>query len=69
MALRSLGPGMQAGTDTLPEFLDVGTILGIKTMFQEGPLCKTLDFLVTLASPGHGRLRGLPRARVPASAA
>lgn len=50
---------MQAGTETLPEFLDLGTILGIKMplVFQEGPLFKTLCFLVTLVFPGHGRAR------------
>lgn len=48
---------MQAGRETLPEFLDVDTILGIKTplVFQGGPLFKTLGFLVTLVSLGHGR--------------
>lgn len=48
---------MQAGTKTLPEFLDVDTVLGIKMplVFQEGPLFKTLGFLVTLVFPGHGR--------------
>lgn len=48
---------MQAGTETLTEFLDEDTILGIKMplVFQEGPLFKTLGFLVTLVFPGHGR--------------
>lgn len=56
-AQRCQGPKMQAGRETLPEFLDVDTILGIKTplVFQGGPLFKTLGFLVTLVSPGHGR--------------
>lgn len=51
---------MQAGTETLPEFLALGTPLSIKMplVFQEGPLLRTLGFLVTLVSqtiirPGH----------------